>query len=139
MITISFQLTNGYVGKWHEVRESSSATFEHVIVLKNIEGGKTAEEQLAHFNNNYLNYILRDGRLYFDKSHNGFEKERQKQAVLMSQTKRISELRRELTAYSEDAIQLQMGINIPDIEERKARFRAVHAELRQLEGKPPRG
>jgi len=139
MITISFQLTNGYVSKWHEVREPSSAMFEHVIVLNNIEDGKIAEEQLAHFNDNYLNYTLRDGKLYFDESHNGFEKERQKQAVLASQAERMSALRRELTVYSEDAIQLQMGINIPDIEERKARFRAVHAELRQLEGKPPRG
>jgi len=139
MITLSLQLTDGYVSKWHKVRESDSAIFEYVIVLNNIEGDKTAEEQLAHFNDNYLNYTLRSGKLYFDESHNGFEKERQRQEVLASQAERMSVLRRELAVYSEDAIQLQMGINVPNIEERKARFRAVHAELRQLEGKPPRG
>jgi len=52
---------------------------------------------------------------------------------------RIPELIKMLTAYTQDFAQAQAGVYIPDIEERKAKFREVHAELRQLEGKAPRG
>ena len=51
---------------------------------------------------------------------------------------RMKELRAKLQAYSEDAIQVQMGAYIPDWEERRRQFNVLHAELRQLEGKAPR-
>ena len=47
-------------------------------------------------------------------------------------------LQEQLRAYSEDAVQVQMGAYIPDWETRKAKFIAIHSELRQLEGKPSR-
>jgi len=52
---------------------------------------------------------------------------------------RIAGLKRILEAYTQDFAQAMAGVYIPDIEERKAKFRAAHAELRQLEGKPTRG
>ena len=52
---------------------------------------------------------------------------------------RIAELKRTLTSYTEDFAQVVAGVHVSDIEERKSRFRAAHAELRKLEGKPPRG
>ena len=51
---------------------------------------------------------------------------------------RIAELRQILSSYTEDFAQSIAGVCIPDIEERKAKFREAHAELRLLEGKKPR-
>jgi len=63
------------------------------------------------------------------------EKER---AARQTRQKRIAELTNILTAYTKDFAQAVAGVYISDIEERKAKFRAAHAELRQLEGKGPR-
>jgi len=49
--------------------------------------------------------------------------------------KRIAELKRILTSYTEDFAQAAAGVHIPDLETRKAKFREAHAETRQLEGK----
>jgi len=51
--------------------------------------------------------------------------------------RRIAELKHTLASYSEDLLQAFAGICIFDIEERKVKFRAAYAELRQLEGKSP--
>jgi len=51
---------------------------------------------------------------------------------------RTVELRKILTAFSEDFAQAAAGLHIADLEERKEKFRQAHAELRQLEGKEPR-
>ena len=52
--------------------------------------------------------------------------------------KKVVELRKTLTSYSEDIIQAAAGVYIADIEERKRLFIETHNELRQLEGKTPR-
>ena len=51
---------------------------------------------------------------------------------------RIGEIKRRLRALSEDLVQVLAGEEIPDIEERRAEFVALHNELRVLEGKEPR-
>lgn len=51
---------------------------------------------------------------------------------------REAELRRTLRELSEDFIQVSAGAVIPDIDARKALFRQLHNELRQLKGLPPR-
>jgi len=52
---------------------------------------------------------------------------------------RSMELRNILSSYTEDVIQIQMGLEVPDWAERQKRFAAAHDELRKLEGKVPRG
>jgi len=70
-----------------------------------------------------------------------FDSEAANQAIEMQRVKqkRICELKRTLASYTEDFAQAAAGLYIPDIEARKVKFREAHAELRQLEGKPPRG
>ncbi len=43
-----------------------------------------------------------------------------------------------LRALTEDIVQSLVGEVVPDIEERRAEFVALHNELRVLEGKEPR-
>jgi len=52
--------------------------------------------------------------------------------------RRKAELKRILTAYTEDFAQAAAGAYISDLAERKAQFLEAHAELRRLEGKEPR-
>jgi len=52
--------------------------------------------------------------------------------------RRKTELKRILTAYTEDFAQAAAGAYVPNLTERKAQFLEAHAELRQLEGKEPR-
>ena len=52
---------------------------------------------------------------------------------------RIIELKSTLTAYTEDFAQAVAGLVVPNLDERKKRFIEAHNELRQLEGKAPRG
>jgi len=111
MKKISFELANGYVRGWHEVTEQMPPVFECIWEFNDIEGGKTgfdgqpyiltAEEQLQHFNDNYLNYTFRDGRLLFDESHNGLEKEKQRQSNLM----RIAEIKNWFDWYDKQVSQ----------------------------------
>lgn len=61
-----------------------------------------------------------------------------KQIKEMETTNKINELKTELSKLSEDIIQSQVGEIVPNIEERKTRFIALHNELRVLEGKEPR-
>lgn len=57
---------------------------------------------------------------------------------LIAKQNKINELKAELSKLSEDIIQSQVGEIVPNIEERKTRFIALHNELRSLEGKEPR-
>ena len=77
MIKISFELKNGYVHGWHEVTQQYPAMFANTVEFRDVKNGKKAEEQLQYFNDNYLNYTLRDGALLHDESNNGFEKAKQ--------------------------------------------------------------
>ncbi|MBE6691098.1 MAG: hypothetical protein E7590_07460 [Ruminococcaceae bacterium] len=47
-------------------------------------------------------------------------------------------IRKRLEALSQDFMQVVAGEIIPDLDERKAEFVALHNELRVLEGKEPR-
>nr|DAZ31933.1 MAG TPA: hypothetical protein [Caudoviricetes sp.] len=48
----------------------------------------------------------------------------------------ISKLKRQLTSLNEDLLQVMAGVEIPNIEEKKAEFRRIHGDIRELEGKP---
>jgi|GEM_PF-1493401 len=47
----------------------------------------------------------------------------------------ISKLKRQLTSLNEDLLQVMAGVEIPNIEEKKAEFRRIHGDIRELEGK----
>lgn len=51
---------------------------------------------------------------------------------------RIAALKKQLARLSEDFAQVQAGLVIPNLEQKKAEFIALHDELRGLEGKQPR-
>ena len=92
MIKVSFELVNDYARGWHEVTENMAPMFENIWVFEDVDSGKkddegnpamlTAEEQLRHFNDHYLDYTLKNGKLFFDENHKGFEKEAQRQTNL---------------------------------------------------------
>ena len=48
------------------------------------------------------------------------------------------EIRQRLEQLSQDFVQILVGAEFTDIEERKAEFQTLHNELRALEGKEPR-
>lgn len=51
---------------------------------------------------------------------------------------RMCDIRDRLSRLSEDMIQAMAGEIVPDLDDRKAEFVALHNELRALEGKEPR-
>ena len=59
-------------------------------------------------------------------------------AALNEKERRPLYIKERLRALSEDLVQVLAGEEIPDIEERRAEFVALHNELRVLEGKEPR-
>lgn len=56
----------------------------------------------------------------------------------MGKQARIGEIRIRLNELSQDFVQADLGAVFADIEERKAEFKALHNELRELLGKEPR-
>ena len=48
----------------------------------------------------------------------------------------IRQLKMQLQPLNEDLLQVMAGVEIPNIEEKKAEFRRIHADIRELEGKP---
>lgn len=42
----------------------------------------------------------------------------------------------QLQPLNEDLLQVMAGVEIPNIEEKKAEFRRIHGDIRELEGKP---
>lgn len=48
----------------------------------------------------------------------------------------ISKLKRQLTSLNEDLLQAMAGVAIPNLEEKKAEFKRIHGDIRELEGKP---
>ena len=48
----------------------------------------------------------------------------------------IRQLKRQLQPLNEDLLQVMAGVEIPNIEEKKAEFRRIHGDIRELEGKP---
>ena len=57
---------------------------------------------------------------------------------LFRQKAKMAALKKRLTMISEDFAQVQAGLVIPNIEQKRAEFIALHDELRNLEGKQPR-
>lgn len=47
----------------------------------------------------------------------------------------IRQLKMQLQPLNEDLLQVMAGVEIPNIEEKKAEFRRIHGDLRELEGK----
>ena len=48
----------------------------------------------------------------------------------------IRQLKMQLQPLNEDLPQVMAGVEIPNIEEKKAEFRRIHGDIRELEGKP---
>ena len=48
----------------------------------------------------------------------------------------IRRLKKQLQPLTEDLLQVMAGVEIPNIEEKKAEFRRIHGDIRELEGKP---
>lgn len=48
----------------------------------------------------------------------------------------IRQLKMQLQPLNEDLLQAMAGVEIPNIEEKKAEFRRIHGDIRELEGKP---
>jgi hypothetical protein len=48
----------------------------------------------------------------------------------------IRQLKMQLQPLNEDLLQVMAGVEIPNIEEKKAEFRRIHGDIRELEGKP---
>ena len=47
----------------------------------------------------------------------------------------IIQLKMQLQPLNEDLLQVMAGVEIPNIEEKKAEFRRIHGDIRELEGK----
>ena len=47
----------------------------------------------------------------------------------------IRRLKKQLQPLNEDLLQVMAGVEIPNIEEKKAEFRRIHGDIRELEGK----
>ena len=48
----------------------------------------------------------------------------------------IRQLKMQLQPLNEDLLQAMAGVTIPNLEEKKAEFRRIHGDIRELEGKP---
>lgn len=48
----------------------------------------------------------------------------------------IRQLKMQLQPLNEDLLQAMAGVTIPNLEEKKAEFKRIHGDLRELEGKP---
>ena len=48
----------------------------------------------------------------------------------------IRQLKMQLQPLNEDLLQVMAGVEIPNIEEKKAEFRRIHGDIRELKGKP---
>lgn len=47
----------------------------------------------------------------------------------------IRRLKMQLQPLNEDLLQVMAGVEIPNIEEKRAEFRRIHGDIRELEGK----
>lgn len=48
----------------------------------------------------------------------------------------IRRLKMQLQPLNEDLLQAMAGVTIPNLEEKKAEFKRIHGDIRELEGKP---
>lgn len=47
----------------------------------------------------------------------------------------IRRLKKQLQPLNEDLLQVMAGVAIPNLEEKKAEFKRIHGDIRELEGK----
>lgn len=47
----------------------------------------------------------------------------------------IRQLKMQLQPLNEDLLQVMAGVTIPNLEEKKAEFKRIHGDIRELEGK----
>lgn len=47
----------------------------------------------------------------------------------------IRRLKKQLQPLNEDLLQAMAGVTIPNLEEKKAEFKRIHGDIRELEGK----
>ncbi|MFR1531379.1 MAG: hypothetical protein ACLSUU_03090 [Christensenellales bacterium] len=47
----------------------------------------------------------------------------------------IRQLKMQLQPLNEDLLQAMAGVTIPNLEEKKAEFKRIHGDIRELEGK----
>lgn len=47
----------------------------------------------------------------------------------------IRRLKKQLQPLNEDLLQAMAGVTIPNLEEKKAEFKRIHGDVRELEGK----
>lgn len=47
----------------------------------------------------------------------------------------IRQLKMQLQPLNEDLLQVMAGVAIPNLEEKKAEFKRIHGDIRELEGK----
>lgn len=73
-----------------------------------------------------------DGKFVFN-----IEKYNLRKQELANQ-QRIAEIKQQLQKYTEDFVQVECGLIIPDIEQRRQHFAELLNEIRVLEGKSPR-
>ena len=66
------------------------------------------------------------------------EEERQEMEEYTQTYNRIKEIKTRLEQLSQDFVQLLVGAEFEDLEERKKEFQFLHNELRELLGKEPR-
>ncbi|MCL2177322.1 MAG: hypothetical protein FWB72_05225 [Firmicutes bacterium] len=66
------------------------------------------------------------------------KEQRQELEELQQKNNRIIEIEWELSKLTQDFAQAEAGLEIPDLSERKAKFRELHTEIRELVGKQPR-
>ena len=57
---------------------------------------------------------------------------------IYSRDARIASLKRQLARLSEDFVQVQAGLSVPNIVAKREEFQTLHDELRVIEGKTPR-
>lgn len=59
-----------------------------------------------------------------------------KNKVEFERKTKISGLKKQLQPLNEDLLQAIAGVEIPNLEEKKAEFKRIHGDIRELEGKP---
>lgn len=81
-----------------------------------------------------------DGKLYFeeDTRTNKYLTREYEYKLLLDNNKKIAEYKLELEELTKDLAQVQAGLVIDNIEEKKERFRYLLNEVRFLQGKEPR-
>lgn len=154
-IVISYDIENGFVSKWVQVKGGFIAPYGNEKIIKapeidelpknatyaekvkyeqSVERAKSImQDKFEHFNEFYFAY----------NEQGEFVEEQvaihqQAVATRVANNIRKKEIELRLKELSEDFIQVQLGAVFEDIEDRRAEFKSLHNELRELLGLEPR-